>query len=226
MLKESVTSFDLKRNRKEENMAENIILCQGDLPADATFPNGMAAVDCEMMGLNVQRDRLCMTQVANGEGDVWLVKFDGSDWSAPNLKKTLIDQRILKIFHYGRKDVVTMKHYLDVMTTPLYDTKIASRFCRTYTEKHGLNALCVELLGVQLDKTVTSTNWGAAELSEAQLKYAAEDVIYLHDLKQKLDAMLKQVDRVHLAQLCFEFLETRAEIDLAGWEDQDIFAHH
>ena len=211
---------------KEDKMAENIKLCMNDLPADVTFPNGMAAVDCEMMGLNVYRDRLCMTQVANGEGDVWLVKFDGSDWSAPNLKKLLTDKRILKIFHYGRKDVVTMKHYLDVMTAPLYDTKIASRFTRTYTEKHGLNALCVELLGVQLDKSVTSTNWGADELSEAQLQYAADDVVHLHALKVKLDAMLKQVDRVHLAQQCFDFLETRVEIDLAGWEDQDIFAHH
>ena len=197
-----------------------------DLPADAIFENGMAAVDCEMMGLNVHRDRLCMTQVANGTGDVWLVKFDGSDWSAPNLKKLLEDSRILKIFHYGRKDVVTMKHYLGVMTTPLYDTKIASRLTRTYTEKHGLNALCTELLGVQLDKTVTATNWGADELSEAQLQYAADDVIYLHALKEKLDTMLKQVDRVHLAQQCFDFLPTRVEIDLAGWEDQDIFAHH
>ncbi|MAF31631.1 MAG: ribonuclease D [Magnetococcales bacterium] len=207
-------------------MSQNVQLCMNDLPAEASFPNGMAAVDCEMMGLNVFRDRLCMTQVANGEGDVWLVKFDGTDWSAPNLKKLLQDNRILKIFHYGRKDVLTMKHYLGVMTTPLYDTKIASRLTRTYTERHGLNALCQELLGVQLDKTVTSTNWGADELSEAQLNYAADDVIHLHALKIELDKMLKQVDRVHLAQKCFDFLETRVEIDLAGWEDQDIFAHH
>ena len=207
-------------------MSQNVQLCMNDLPAEASFPNGMAAVDCEMMGLNVFRDRLCMTQVANGEGDVWLVKFDGTDWSAPNLKKLLQDNRILKIFHYGRKDVLTMKNYLGVMTTPLYDTKIASRLTRTYTERHGLNALCQELLGVQLDKTVTSTNWGADELSEAQLNYAADDVIHLHALKIELDKMLKQVDRVHLAQKCFDFLETRVEIDLAGWEDQDIFAHH
>ena len=208
-------------------MAKNqIISCLNDLPEDASFPNGMAAVDCEMMGLNVQRDRLCMTQVANGEGDVWLVQFDGSDWSAPNLKNVLTDSRILKIFHYGRKDVVTMKYYLGVMTTPLYDTKIASRFCRTYTEKHGLNALCIELLNIPLDKTVTSTNWGATELTEAQIDYAASDVIHLHALKEKLDIMLKQVDRVHLAQQCFDFLPVRAEIDLAGWEDEDIFAHH
>lgn len=207
-------------------MSQNVQLCMNDLPAEASFPNGMAAVDCEMMGLNVFRDRLCMTQVANGEGDVWLVKFDGTDWSAPNLKKLLQDNRILKIFHYGRKDVLTMKYYLGVMTTPLYDTKIASRLTRTYTERHGLNALCQELLGVQLDKTVTSTNWGADELSEAQLNYAADDVIHLHALKIELDKMLKQVDRVHLAQKCFDFLETRVEIDLAGWEDQDIFAHH
>lgn len=208
-------------------MAENqIITCLNDLPADATFPNGMAAVDCEMMGLNVFRDRLCMTQVCNGEGDVWLIKFDGSNWEAPNLKKMLTDSRILKIFHYGRKDLVTMKHYLGVMTMPVYDTKIASRLTRTYTEKHGLNALCVELLGVQLDKTVTSTNWGAAELSEAQLEYAASDVTHLHALKIKLDDMLKQVNRMSLAQQCFDFLPTRVEIDLAGWEDEDIFAHH
>ncbi|MFT7144755.1 MAG: ribonuclease D [Alphaproteobacteria bacterium] len=204
----------------------NVVMCLNDLPADATFPNGMAAVDCEMMGLNTFRDRLCMTQVGNGNGDVWLVKFDDSDYGAPNLKRLLTDSRILKIFHYGRKDIVTMQHYLGVMTTPLYDTKIASRLTRTYTEKHGLNALCFELLGVHLDKTITSTNWGADELSEAQLEYAASDVIHLHDLKEKLDKMLKQVDRVHLAQQCFDFLPVRAELDLSGWEDEDIFAHH
>lgn len=203
-----------------------IIHCLNDLPADATFPNGMAAVDCEMMGLNVFRDRLCMTQVGNGEGKVWLVRFDGLNWEAPNLKKLLEDTEILKIFHYGRKDLVTMKHYIGAMATPVYDTKVASRFCRTYTEKHGLGALCSEILGVQLDKTVTTTNWGSPELSEAQIAYAAEDVIYLHELKAKLDEMLAQVNRVELAQKCFDFLPIRAEIDLAGWEDIDVFAHH
>lgn len=204
---------------------QNIIECNGDLPAGVTFPNGMAAVDCEMMGLNVQRDRLCLVQVGDGEGNVWLIKFDGQNWDAPNLKSLLADSRILKLFHYGRKDLVVMNHYLGVMTAPVYDTKIASKFARTYTDRHGLKGVIREYLGVELDKSITSTNWGAPELSDAQKKYAAEDVIYLHALKEYLDAQLKQENRLHLAQMCFDFLPTRAEIDAAGWEDIDIFSH-
>lgn len=203
----------------------NIIECLGDLPEDATFPNGMAAVDCEMMGLNIHRDRLCLVQVSDGEGNVWLVKFDGVNWEAPNLKKLLTDSRTLKIFHYGRKDLVVLHHYLGVMTTPVYDTKIASKFARTYTDRHGLKGIVREYLGIELDKSITSTNWGAPELSEAQKKYAAEDVVHLHELKTFLDDQLKQENRLHLAQMCFDFLPTRVEIDLAGWEEIDVFSH-
>ena len=203
----------------------NIIECMGDLPDGITFPNGMAAVDCEMMGLNVHRDRLCLVQVGDGEGNVWLIKFDGQNWDAPNLKSLLTDPRTLKLFHYGRKDLVVLQHYLNVMTMPVYDTKIASKFARTYTDRHGLKGVIREYLGVELDKSITSTNWGAPELSDAQKKYAAEDVIYLHQLKEHLDAQLKQQNRLHLAQMCFEFLPARVEIDIAGWEDIDIFSH-
>ena len=206
-------------------MNYNVVECMNDLPANATFPNGMVAVDCEMMGLDVKRDRLCLTQVANGEGDVWLVKFDGDNWDAPNLKRMLTDSRLLKIFHYGRKDLEVMKQYLGVMTAPVYDTKIASKFCRTYTDRHGLKAVIDEYLDVSLNKATTSTNWGAPTLTEAQKAYAVDDVIYLHNVKEKLDEQLKQVGRTHLAQQCFDFLPTRVEIDLAGWVDVDIFSH-
>ena len=203
----------------------NIVECLNDLPEGITFPNGMAAVDCEMMGLEIRRDRLCLVQVGDGEGNVWLVKFDGQNWDAPNLRALLEDRRTLKLFHYGRKDLVVLKHYLGVMTAPVYDTKIASKFARTYTDRHGLKGIVREYLGIELDKSITSTNWGAPELSEGQKKYAAEDVIYLHQLKEYLDAQLKQENRLHLAQMCFDFLPARVEIDLAGWEDIDIFSH-
>ena len=203
----------------------NITECLNDLPSGIIFPNGMVAVDCEMMGLNVHRDRLCLVQVGDGEGNVWLVQFDGVTWNAPNLCAMLTDSRLLKLFHYGRKDLVTLYHYLGIMTSPVYDTKIASKFARTYTEGHGLRSCVKECLGVDLDKSITSTNWGAAELSDTQKKYATEDVLYLHQLKEHLDAQLKQENRLHLAQMCFDFLPSRVAIDLAGWEDIDMFAH-
>lgn len=202
-----------------------VIECINDLPAEATFPNGMVAVDCEMMGLDIRRDRLCLVQVANGEGDVWLIQFDGQTWHAPRLKAILEDPKVLKLFHYGRKDMSVLKHWIDADVAPVYDTKIASKFARTYTERHGYKALVREYLGIELDKSITSTNWGTAALSDAQKKYAIEDVLYLHQLKEKLDDQLKQENRLHLAQMCFAFLPNRVAIDYAGWEDIDVFAH-
>ena len=203
----------------------NVIESLNDLPADAKFPNGMAAVDTETLGLNLHRDRLCVCQIGDGEGNVWLVKFDGTDYSAPNLKAMLADPRILKIFHYARFDLASLYKYIGQMPTPAYCTKIASKLTRTYTEKHGLKSIVTELLGEDMDKTEQSSDWAAAKLSEAQKHYAASDVIYLHQLKAVLDEKLKDRNRMQLAQNCFDFLPTRVELDLAGWEETDIFAH-
>jgi len=204
-----------------------MIECMGDLPDGVTFPNGMAAIDCEMMGLSLTRDRLCMCQVGDGEGKVWLVRFDGENWEAPNLKALLTNPDILKILHFGRYDIACMKKHLGIMTAPIYDTKIASKFCRTYTERHGLKALVEEVLpGVKLDKEQGTTYWGADELTDAQKIYAANDVLHLHALKEELDKRLEKLGRMHMAQACFDFLQMRAEIDLAGWDNADIFAHH
>ncbi len=201
-------------------------LCEGDLPADATFPNGMAAVDTETMGLNIPRDRLCLVQVGDGAGNVWLVKFNGDDYhQATNLKAMLQNPKILKMFHFGRFDIAVMQHYLGVQTAPVYCTKIASKLTRTYSDRHGLKSIVQELLGVELDKEQQTSDWGAPELSEAQKHYAACDVLYLHGLKEVLDEKLKTTDRLHIAQQCFAFLPTRAALDLAGWSTTDIFAH-
>lgn len=210
-----------------EKIANNphIQVCKNDLPADVKFPHGMVAVDTETLGLNPLRDRLCVAQVSDGDGNVWLVHFDGTDYSAPNLKKILIDPTLLKIFHYARFDIAVLKHYLGVETAPLYCTKIASKLTRTYTDAHGLKALCQELLDVKLDKYQQTSHWGADELSDAQQRYAASDVFYLVELKKILDERLKQTNRTALANQCFAFLPARAELDLAGWPETDIFAH-
>lgn len=211
-----------------DNRIKNLMVCEGDLPDGVSFPNGMAAIDAEMMGLNPHRDRLCLVQVGDGEGNVWLVKFSTDVYDAPNLKKLFEDSRVTKILHFARTDMTFFQTYLGIMPTPVYCTKIASKLCRTYTDKHGLKNVSEELLGIKMDKGQQLSNWGAAELTEDQKHYAASDVIYLHELKEALDAQLKQVNRLHLAHQCFEFLPVRAELDLAGWDEDhtDIFAHH
>ena len=177
------------------------------------------------MGLNLHRDRLCVCQVADGNGNVWLVQFDGKKYDAPNLKAYLSDDKIQKLFHFGRFDIAVLEHYIGASINNIYCTKIASKLSRTYTDRHGLGALCQELLGVQLDKQQQTSHWAAKELSEAQQLYAMNDVLYLHALVEAFDARLADVKRTEMAQQCFKFLPTRARIDLAGWPEVDIFAH-
>ncbi len=196
-----------------------------DLPAGVLAP-GPVAVDTETMGLQLGRDRLCLVQIAAGKGDEHLVRFRiGSDYSAPNLKALLADPDRLKLFHFARFDLAVLRRYLGVACAPVYCTKIASKLVRTYTDKHGLKDLVKELLGVDLSKQQQSSDWAAETLSPAQLEYAASDVLHLHALKDKLDTMLAREGRTEIAQSCFDFLPTRAALDLAGWDEQDIFAH-
>lgn len=201
-----------------------IMFHKGDLPADVDFGTSVA-VDTETMGLNPKRDRLCLVQLSAGDGSAHIVQLKDGEYDAPNLKKLMTNTDVTKIFHFARFDVAVMKEYLDIDCTPIYCTKIASRLCRTYTDRHGLKDICRELLNVNLDKQQQSSNWGAEELSQNQLSYAASDVLYLHALKEKLEAMLAQVKRVELAQTCFDFLPTRGQLDLEGWADFDIFQH-
>ena len=197
-----------------------------DLPGDVRFADGPIAVDTEAMGLVPGRDRLCLVQLSDGKGDEHLVRFKGdSDYSAPNLKALLGDLERVKLYHFARFDVGIMQAYLGIMAAPLYCTRTASRLVRTYTDRHGLKDLVKELLNIDLSKQQQTSDWGAEELSEAQREYAASDVRYLHQLKAKLDERLEREDRVALAQACFDFLPARALLDIAGWADQDIFAH-
>jgi ribonuclease D len=201
-------------------------LHQEDLPADARFAEGPIAVDTEAMGLNFGRDRLCLVQLSDGQGDEHLVQFRrGSDYSAPNLKALLGDPNRLKLYHFARFDIGIMSAYLGIMAAPLYCTRTASRLVRTYTDRHGLKDLVKELLCHDLSKQQQTSDWGADELTDAQRDYAASDVRYLHALKEKLDERLAREERTALAQACFEFLPTRALLDIAGWPEQDIFAH-
>jgi len=201
-------------------------LHQEDLPADVQFADGPIAVDTEAMGLVPGRDRLCLVQLSDGKGDEHLVRFKlGSDYSAPNLKSLLSDSNRLKLYHFARFDVGIMQAYLGILAAPLYCTRTASRLIRTYTDRHGLKDLVKELLNVDLSKQQQTSDWGAAELSDAQREYAASDVRYLHALKTQLDDRLKREGRAELAQACFDFLPARALLDLAGWPEQDIFAH-
>lgn len=202
----------------------SIALHKGDLPDDIEFSNSVA-IDTETMGLNPKRDRLCLVQLSSGDGTAHLVQLARDHYHAPNLTKMLTDPAVTKIFHFARFDVAVIKEYLGVTVNPVYCTKIASKLCRTYTDRHGLKDICRELLGVQLDKAQQSSNWGADDLSQDQLKYAAFDVLYLHKLKAELDEMLLENGRGDMAQACFDFLSTRADLDLAGWEETDIFAH-
>lgn len=199
-------------------------LHQGDLPAGLKFPNGVA-IDSETMGLRPERDRLCVVQLSGGDGTAHCVRFAKGQYAAPNLKALLADKSTLKIFHFARFDVAVMKKYLGVDTTPVYCTKIASKLVRTYTDRHGLKDLVRELTGKELSKEQQSSDWGAAELTQAQLSYAAADVLYLHQVKDKLDVMLAREGRTHIAQACFDFLGTRADLDLLGWDEEDIFEH-
>lgn len=197
-----------------------------DLPPDVGFADGPVAVDTEAMGLIPGRDRLCLVQLSDGKGDEHLVRFRRvSDYSAPNVKALLGDPNRLKLFHFARFDLGILQAYLGVIATPLYCTRTASRLVRTYTDRHGLKDLVKELLNIDLSKQQQTSDWGSDELSEAQREYAASDVRYLHALKEKLDERLEREDRVALARACFDFLPARAMLDIAGWADQDIFAH-
>ena len=204
----------------------SIYFHEEDLPSDVVFADGPIAVDTEAMGLYPGRDRLCLVQLSDGKGDEHLVRFRrGSDYSAPNLKALLGDSNRLKIYHFARFDIGIMQHYLGIMDAPLYCTRTASRLVRTYTDLHGLKELVKEMLNIDLSKQQQTSDWGAETISDAQRDYAASDVRYLHALKEKLDERLQREGRVALAKACFDFLPNRARLDLAGWAEQDIFAH-
>jgi ribonuclease D len=196
-----------------------------DLPAGVLAP-GPVAVDTETMGLLTPRDRLCLLQISDGGGDEHLVRFaPDSDYAAPNLRAVLADPERLKLYHFARFDVAAIHYYLEVVAAPIYCTKIASKLIRTYTDRHGLKELVRELLGQDISKQQQSSDWGAPELSDAQKDYAASDVRFLHAMKAKLDVRLEREGRMALAQACFDFLPTRAALDIAGWAEVDIFAH-
>jgi ribonuclease D len=202
----------------------SITLHKNDLPAGLSFGESVA-VDTETLGLNVNRDRLCLVQLSAGDGSAHLVQFDGRNYEAPRLKALLTDASVLKIFHYARFDIAVLEKYLGVETSPIYCTKIASKLVRTYTDRHGLKDLVGELVGVELSKQQQSSDWASSELSQQQLAYAASDVLHLHALKEKLDAMLAREGRTAFAEAAFGFLVTRAKLDLAGFGEDDIFAH-
>ncbi len=199
-------------------------LHHGDLPDGLDLGN-LVAVDSETMGLNPIRDRLCVVQLSAGDGNAHLVKFNGEDYAAPNLRAMMENQEVTKIFHFARFDIAAMMMHLDVETFPVYCTKIASKLCRTYTDRHGLKDLSRELLGLDISKKEQSSDWGADKLTKAQIDYAASDVLHLHALKEKLDIMLEREGRTQIAEACFNFLNVRATLDLAGWPETDIFAH-
>ncbi len=201
-----------------------IHLHKGDLPAGLSF-GASVAVDSETLGLNPQRDQLCLVQLSSGDGSAHLVQLDRKTYNAPRLKALMSDVAVLKIFHFARFDVAVMEKYLGVATSPIYCTKIASKLVRTYTDRHGLKDLAAEILGVELSKQQQSSDWGAAELSPQQLAYAASDVLYLHGIKAKLDLMLDRDGRRDFAEAAFKFLPVRAKLDLAGFTEDDIFAH-
>ena len=201
-----------------------ITLHKGDLP-DGLDLGRVIAIDSETMGLHPYRDKLCLLQLSCGDGNAHLVQLNRDTYDAPNLKNMLSDQNVTKLFHFARFDVAVLAHYLGVTTTPIYCTKIASKLVRTYTDRHGLKDLCRELLNVDMSKQQQSSDWGADTLSEEQQNYAASDVLYLHELKSRLDIMLAREGRADFAAKCFDFLPTRANLDLAGWPEQDIFSH-
>jgi len=201
-----------------------INLYKGDLPSGLNL-GPVVAIDSETMGLKPQRDRLCLIQLSSGDGNAHLVQFERCNYTAPNLVKLLEDPDITKVFHYARFDVAIIKKYLRAQTNSIYCTKIASKLVRTYTDKHRLKDLCKELLDLDLSKQQQSSDWGAKNLTEEQKKYAASDVLYLHKIKEILDQRLLREEREELAAFCFEFLQTRASLDLIGFENEDIFSH-
>ncbi|WP_417601602.1 ribonuclease D [Pararhodobacter oceanensis] len=201
-----------------------IHLYKNDLPDDLDL-GAVVAIDCETMGLNPQRDRLCLVQLSSGDGNAHLVQISPDQSEAPNLTRLLADPQVLKLFHYGRFDIAALYHRFGVLAAPVWCTKIASKLVRTYTDRHGLKNLLSELLNVDISKLQQSSDWGAADISQAQRDYAASDVLYLHRLKERLQFMLVREDRVALAQACFDFLPQRALLDIAGWSDTDIFSH-
>ncbi|WP_309643635.1 ribonuclease D [Phenylobacterium sp.] len=200
-------------------------LHEGDLPAGVLMDAEAVAIDSETMGLRLGRDPLCVVQLSDGKGDAHVVRLSRPDYDCPNLKRLLTDSKVVKIFHFGRFDIAMFHLHLGVMTAPVYCTKIASKLARTYTDRHGLKDVSRELLGVDMSKAQQSSDWGAAKLSDDQLAYAASDVLHLHALRARLDAMLVREGRDHLARACFDFLPHRAMLDVAGWEEVDIFAH-
>lgn len=201
-----------------------IHLHQGDLPKSLKLGKAVA-IDTEAMGLNNQRDRLCLVQLSAGDGQAHLVQIAPGKVNAPQLKALLVDPKVTKLFHFARFDVAILQHNLKIDITNVYCTKIASRLCRTYTDKHNLAALCRELLGVELNKQQQSSDWGQPKLTKEQMVYAADDVLYLHRLRDQLDEMLAREGRTALAQSCFDFLPVRARLDTEGWPEIDIFAH-
>jgi ribonuclease D len=200
-------------------------LHDGDIPADALAGAAAVAIDSETMGLRLGRDPLCVVQLSDGQGDAHVVQLRRPGYEAPNLKRLLTDPAVTKIFHFGRFDIAMFWLHLGVVTAPVYCTKVASKIARTYTDRHGLKDVVKELLGVDLSKAQQSSDWGAAKLSDEQLAYAASDVLHLHALRTRLDEMLAREGRDGLARACFDFLPSRALLDVAGWEDIDIFAH-
>lgn len=199
-------------------------LYNGDLP-DGLDLGPIVAIDCETMGLNPHRDRLCLIQMSGGDGNCHLVQVAKGQSEAPNLKRMLEDPAVLKLFHFGRFDIAALNQAFGANTAPVYCTKIASKLVRTFTDRHGLKYLLQELCGIDISKQQQQSDWGAESLTEAQLDYAASDVLYLHELKTKLDEMLAREGRTEMAAACFEFLPMRAQLDLAGWPEIDIFAH-
>ena len=203
---------------------ESIELHEGDIPSSVSFGDSVA-VDTETQGLDLGRDRLCVVQLSEGDGVCHLVQIRAGEYDAPNLKALMADTAVTKIFHFARFDLAILKRYLDVTVSPIFCTKIASKLVRTYTDRHGLKDVTRELLNIELSKEQQSSDWAANELSKDQLKYAASDVLNLHDIRDKLQAMLIREGRLDLAQACFDFLPIRAQLDLNGWEGVDIFAH-
>lgn len=212
-----------ERDRSGHMANATITLHKRDLPASVPFGGGVA-VDTETLGLNPHRDRLCLVQLSAGDGTAHLVQFDG-DYAAPRLKALLGDPQVLKIFHFARFDLAVLAKHLGVLAQPVYCTKIASKLARTYTDRHGLKDVAGELLGIELSKQQQSSDWGARDLSQAQRAYAASDVLHLHAIRERLDAMLDREGRRGFAQAAFDFLGTRASLDLAGFGDGDLFSH-
>jgi ribonuclease D len=204
--------------------SSDIALHRGDLPEDLDLGLSVA-IDTETMGLNLQRDRLCLVQLSAGDGSVHLVQFEGRGYDSPRLAALLADPKVEKIFHYGRFDLAVLRRHITPVNGPLFCTKIASKLARTYTDRHGLRDLCRDMLSIDISKQQQSSDWGASDLSREQIEYAAADVLYLHRLKANLEEMLRRHERLELARAAFAFLPTRVALDLAGWPDVDIFAH-